>query len=235
MRTALAAALAVLAGCASGGGGAGVNERPVSPAETPDAGSPWDEEPPSYEDAGPSEAVCGDGACDPFTETCARCPLDCGACPSRCGDGACEADETCASCAADCGACGAPGCGDGVCDAFTETCRLCAADCGACPARCGDGLCDAMETASSCSVDCGPRCGDGTCAPTEGCSTCPSDCGSCSSTDPCASSATCGGCVDRSDCGWCRSGTGGTCATGSLGGPADGRHCETWYWFSFEC
>lgn len=60
---------------------------------------------------------CGDGSCN-GTDTCASCPVDCGACPARCGDGTCNAAESCSTCPADCGSCPASVCpcfsGDGA-------------------------------------------------------------------------------------------------------------------------
>jgi hypothetical protein len=121
---------------------------------------------------------CGDGVCG-LLEDCTSCPADCGACPT-CGDGTCDPmTETCGSCPTDCGAC--PTCGDGTCNPMTETCGSCPTDCGACPS-CGDGTCGPGEDCATCATDCGTcsTCGDGVCAfLTESCSTCPADCGAC--------------------------------------------------------
>ena len=133
-------------------------------------------------DCGTCDPGCGDGTCDPVFETCGDCPVDCGACTATCGDGTCDAGEACDTCASDCGSCGGV-CGDGTCDAGEgETCSSCLADCGTCGPVCGNGSCEAGETCSSCSSDCGscgPVCGNGACESGETCSSCSSDCGAC--------------------------------------------------------
>ena len=150
----------------------------------------------------PCAATCGDGLCDPASESCSTCAQDCGACPV-CGDFLCDWTESCDTCASDCGAC--PVCGDGTCD-WTEWCDTCASDCGACPVPvCGDFLCDWTESCDTCASDCGacPVCGDGTCDWTEWCDTCASDCGACSAcgNGQCDPGEDCGSCAG--DCGAC--------------------------------
>lgn len=44
---------------------------------------------------------CGDGTCDPITESCTTCAIDC-ACGASCGNFACEAGESAANCPGDC-------------------------------------------------------------------------------------------------------------------------------------
>ncbi|MCB9597074.1 MAG: hypothetical protein H6719_30400 [Sandaracinaceae bacterium] len=142
---------------------------------------------------------CGDGACDPSTETPCGCPMDCEAvCPASCRDGACGADEGPDTCPEDCGppdpVCGdaiceaseacpadcpaAPGCGDAVC-APTESCPACPECCPAMPV-CGDAVCDAGEDCAACPECCDAGCGDGRCDDAERAScACEVDCGLC--------------------------------------------------------
>ncbi|WP_437278450.1 hypothetical protein WME90_45770 [Sorangium sp. So ce375] len=161
--------------------------------------------------SGPEPSACGDGACDPASESCSSCARDCGACPA-CGDGACAGSEDCGSCAEDCGPC--PRCGDAACDPASESCSACPIDCGLCPS-CGDGVCSGAETCSTCAADCGvcERCGDGVCSGTEDCLSCAPDCGVC---DPCGNGV-CNAGVEScfscpADCGACASCGDGVCS-----------------------
>lgn len=130
--------------------------------------------------------VCGDGVCRPaFGESCASCPLDCGACPDPCGDGSCDVfgGESCASCAADCGVC--PPCEHDVCidgAPLTNDCSacvttVCTADAFCCAVAWDDRCVD--EAQDLCGVVCPGSCGDGTCGPGENCTNCAADCGPC--------------------------------------------------------
>lgn len=82
---------------------------------------------------------CPNGTCE-GDESCRTCPEDCGADCPICGNGVCEPPtETTETCAPDCPPCN---CGDGVCDATCtppETVCICTIDCGCVPV-CGDGF-----------------------------------------------------------------------------------------------
>jgi hypothetical protein len=54
----------------------------------------------------PPTVTCPDNYCDPATENCNNCAVDCGACTGTCPDNYCDpATEDCSICPADCGAC----------------------------------------------------------------------------------------------------------------------------------
>ncbi len=121
---------------------------------------------------------CGDGFCD-SSESCSKCPTDCGKCQNTCGNGTCDPEETCASCTADC----CPNTNkcsdcnnDGVCNSPQE----CTSNCGDCPSPCGDGICAAHEVDSCCGAgnDCtvAITCGDGICSACENSGNCAVDC-----------------------------------------------------------
>lgn len=166
-------------------------------------------------DCAPCIPTCGDGFCN-GDETCRNCESDCGLCSSTdgcfadattpgctdctCFDCVCAHDSFCCmfgwdeACVTQCSACGQLctfGCGNGLCEPFTqgENAYICPDDC--MPAhRCGDGLCAQNESPVTCPQDCGPlplRCGDGECHPVEGenCFSCPDDCPPCAVADPC--------------------------------------------------
>jgi len=107
------------------------------------------------EDCGTCEAdcgscpICGDGHCDPTSETNASCAVDC---PAYCGDGECNGDEWCRGCERDCGVCAS--CGNGYCDG-DDDCTTCPGDCGTCDERCGDDWCTESESCTTCPGDCG--------------------------------------------------------------------------------
>jgi len=73
-------------------------------------------------DNGGSGYYCGDGTCNPESETSATCPADC---PSVCGDKACTRTENVENCPVDCKA----GCGNTVCET-EESPASCPIDCG---------------------------------------------------------------------------------------------------------
>ncbi len=160
---------------------------------------------------------CGDGSCDPGSETPCLCPTDCGACPPSCGDGACDVGEGSTGCPEDCGP--PPSmCGDAICE-FGEPCPE---DCpGARPVACGDPGCTSCDECDAC---CDAGCGDGAC--NEDPASCPADCGPlppvcgdtrCDIGESCSADCqgpicgdgfcadgvgeSCGNCQD--DCGWC--------------------------------
>ena len=166
--------------------------------------------------------VCGDGTCSD-SESCKKCPKDCGECPVVCGDGQCGGEEDCESCQDDCGQCPLR-CGDGECDQEDESCKSCPQDCGQCPIICGDGECNGDETCKSCVDDCGDCpvvCGDSECTGDETCKSCQADCGACPivcGDGACNGDETCKSCVD--DCGDCPPG----CGDGLCDG---GETCET--------
>jgi len=91
--------------------------------------------------------VCGDGNCEPPTETTCTCVADCG---SDCGDGCvnggevCDPPESIISCD--------PGTGY----AGEQTCLTGCGGYGSCTATewCGDGICNGPETEATCSEDC---------------------------------------------------------------------------------
>lgn len=164
---------------------------------------------------------CGDGACDPGSESPCACEADCGSCPAGCLDGVCGPAEGSLDCPEDCGPPPAS-CGDGVCEHAED----CPDDCapGPPPApRCGDPGCTSCE---ECDLCCDEGCGDGACREGESACACPADCGPCSvcgdarcdagedCPDDCTGAAvcrdgvclagmgeSCGSCQD--DCGWC--------------------------------
>ena len=71
-------------------------------------------------------AFCGDGLCDPSSESPFNCPADC---TNFCGDCECQVPETPETCPSDCANSQCQACGDGVCDPSEE--GVCLADCGA--------------------------------------------------------------------------------------------------------
>ncbi|KNC80739.1 hypothetical protein, variant [Sphaeroforma arctica JP610] len=91
-----------------------------------------------------------------FYETPYNCPIDCPLL-DVCGNGVCGSTESCFRCPLDCGNC-APICGDGECSATTgETCSTCARDCGLCDPISNDMICAwPKETSGTTPLDCTP-------------------------------------------------------------------------------
>ncbi len=91
-----------------------------------------------------------------FGETCSTCPKDCGRCPPNepSPGNVCDNDQVCE-----------PDQGEAT------------YNCGDCPSVCGDAIC-APEEVNSCGVDCplNITCGDSVCGALESFSTCPLDC-----------------------------------------------------------
>lgn len=111
----------------------------------------------------PARPVCGDGKCEPPTETYTDCPSDCPKPLPVCGDEKCEPPtETYANCPSDCPKplqpptpqpptnTNNPICGDGKCE-LPETIRLCPRDCNP---ICGNGVCEITEDRTRCRLDC---------------------------------------------------------------------------------
>ncbi len=99
------------------------------------------------------------GQCEPgMGESCHSCPADCGRCRSEpeepgnpCdNDAVCEADR--GETPINCGDC-ASVCGDQIC--APHEVDSCAADCPL-TLTCGDGVCSALESFSTCPLDCDP-------------------------------------------------------------------------------
>jgi hypothetical protein len=126
--------------------------------------------PPAF--AGGPPAVCGDGVCDAWAETCREgsCPQDCGPCQQGepclvdddCPDDACLPTGVCGRLSAGSACAGDYQCGSDQCVA------------GLCIKRCGDDFCDGGEVCGSTNI-----------------LHCNSDCGLCGTLDACTVDADC--------------------------------------------
>ena len=147
---------------------------------------------------------CGDGICDPMTESDLTCPTDCVGCSNAttawcqadatrcatcvncqpcCGDGNADPGENCFTCPAD------VSCGALMCDPNSAMCCDCSSQCGVagcdvCSPCCGDAICN--EDPLTCPEDCAVVCG----MPTFDCST-PANCLDCAACWPCNGNLIC--------------------------------------------
>jgi hypothetical protein len=166
---ALAFVCALIAACATTGGGGDDGVDP--PTDTPtcgDAVCAASEIGVCAADCGtggPSTPVCGNNTCEGNEPT--ECPTDC-AVNAVCGNNTCEASETNATCPGDCTTGGGGNCPADPIECFpclldplfcpsghtAATCQACILGGGGGLPMCPNGVCDAGETNASCPTDC---------------------------------------------------------------------------------